>query len=98
MHNYYVYILASETRTLCVGMTRDLVRRVYQHKYGLMGGFAKKYRARKLVHYEHFFQVDAEIAREKQLKGWLRKRKMELVEEHNPGWLDLSDTIGLKME
>ncbi|HEU0016294.1 MAG TPA: GIY-YIG nuclease family protein [Longimicrobium sp.] len=98
MHNYYVYILASATRTLYVGMTRDLVRRVYEHKHGLTGGFAKKYNVNRLVHYEHFTQAAAAIAREKQLKGWLRRRKLDLVEEHNPEWQDLSAHIGLKPE
>ncbi|HEX5872944.1 MAG TPA: GIY-YIG nuclease family protein [Longimicrobium sp.] len=88
-HNYYVYILASTNRVLYVGMTNDLVRRVSQHKRGVLPGFTKRYNVDQLVYFEHTHHVDAAIAREKQIKGWVRKKKVELIESHNPQWMDL---------
>ena len=90
MGNYYVYILTNlNNRVMYVGVTNDLRRRVYEHKNKLIDGFTKKYNVDKLVYVEHFSDVRYAIKREKQLKGWRRNRKNELVETVNPGWEDL---------
>lgn len=90
MHNYYVYIMASKKNgTLYIGMTNDLIRRVYQHKAGEIEGFTKKYGIDKLVYYEHTTDVRAAIQREKQLKEWQREWKINLIEKMNPKWDDL---------
>lgn len=90
MKNYYVYILAGRRNgTLYIGVTNDLVRRVYEHKYGLVSGFTKRYHVHILVYYEQWQDVTQAILREKQLKKWKRKWKLVLVEESNPDWLDL---------
>ena len=88
---YFVYLLTSPSQTLYVGVTNDLPRRMSQHKDGLTPGFASKYRVDKLVYYEEFDDVRNAIAREKQIKGMRRDRKMQLVESMNPQWNDLSD-------
>lgn len=92
---FYVYILASVQRTLYIGVTNDLRRRVQEHKAGKISGFTSKYRVNRLVHYEVAQDAEGAIRREKQLKGWVRRRKVELIEEGNPQWEDLSDRIGL---
>jgi putative endonuclease len=92
---FYVYILASIQRTLYIGVTNDLRRRVYEHKVGAIPGFTKQYRVNRLVYFEVADDAEGAIRREKQLKGWVRRRKMELIEEGNPEWEDLSDRIGL---
>ena len=88
---YYIYILASRSRTLYIGVTDDLIRRIYEHKNGMVDGFSKKYRTNRLVYYETTNDVWAAITREKQLKGWLRKKKVALIEFVNPLWGDLSE-------
>jgi len=91
---YYVYILASRRNgTLYVGVTNNLARRVYEHKQGLVPGFTTKYRVHLLVHYEPYEDVREAIAREKRVKRWLRKWKLELIEKHNPTWQDLYDQV-----
>ncbi len=91
---YYVYILASKRNgTLYVGVTSNLVRRVYEHKNDLVKGFTEKYGVHMLVHYESCESVESTIRREKQLKEWQRKGKLRLVEEPNPQWRDLYDEI-----
>ena len=90
MKSYYVYILASISGTLYTGMTNDLERRVWEHKEGKTQGFTQKYKAKKLVYFEDTGSVHAAIEREKQIKGWVRKKKIELVESMNPKWEDLS--------
>ncbi len=75
-----------------IGMTNDLQRRLYEHKNELIEGFTKRYKVHKLVYFEETTDVKAAIEREKQLKGWLRKRKNELVETTNPEWKDLSQS------
>jgi putative endonuclease len=98
MKNYYVYILTNEARTLYIGVTNDLERRLYEHKNKLIEGFTKKYNLTKLVYYETTTDIRDAIAREKQLKElvlslpkeWLRIKKITLIEESNPGWDDLS--------
>ncbi|MFH1759085.1 MAG: GIY-YIG nuclease family protein [Patescibacteria group bacterium] len=90
MKIYYVYILASKRRgTLYVGVTDYLMRRVYQHKHGLVEGFTKKYKVNRLVYYEQTNDVMSAINREKQLKRWRRQWKIELIEKDNPEWKDL---------
>ena len=93
--NYYVYILSNVTGTaIYIGVTRDLVRRVYEHKHKLdPNSFTAKYDIHKLVYYESTSDVRAAIEREKQLKGWNRKHKNKLVESMNPRWEDLYDSI-----
>jgi putative endonuclease len=92
---YYVYIVASISRTLYIGVTNDLRRRVYQHKMGNIPGFTARYKVNRLVYFESAEEAEAAIAREKQLKGWVRRRKLALIEAENPEWNDLSDRIGL---
>ena len=87
---YYVYMLASRTRRLYVGMTNDLHRRVLQHRTKAIEGFASKYNIERLVWYESTSQVLDAIAREKQIKGWRREKEVELIEEDNPDWADLA--------
>jgi putative endonuclease len=92
--SYYVYILASSRNgTLYVGVTNDLVRRVYEHKNGLVPGFTKKYSVHLLVHWEEFSEIVEAIAREKRVKRWLRTWKLELIERNNPTWRDLYDDL-----
>ena len=95
MHTYYVCIVASLQKTLYVGVTSDLRGRVYQHKTGAVAGFTKRYRVNRLVYFEFHADVRAAISREKQLKGWVRQRKVELIEAENAEWEDLSERIGL---
>ena len=91
MNKYYVYILTSKTNTtMYVGVTNDINRRLYEHKNGLIDGFTKKYNVHKLVYLEETDSIDDAIAREKQLKGWKRDKKNQLVETMNPEWKDLS--------
>ncbi|MDI6758929.1 MAG: GIY-YIG nuclease family protein [Candidatus Omnitrophota bacterium] len=90
MKSYYVYILASKRNgTLCIGVTNDLVRRVYEHKQGLVEGFTKKYNVHNLVYFEETNDVESAIIREKRLKKWNRKWKIELIEKNNLEWKDL---------
>ena len=95
MRTYCVYILASTQRTLYVGVTRDLRRRVYEHKRGLVPGFTRRYNVNRLVWFEAHRDARAAITREKQLKGWSRARKVALIECENAEWDDLSPAIGL---
>jgi len=87
---YYVYILSSRSRNLYVGVTNNITRRVAEHRQELVPGFTKRYRIHRLVHVEPFRNILAAIAREKQIKGWLRAKKIALIEEQNPGWDDLA--------
>jgi putative endonuclease len=91
MKQYYVYIMTNNSRTLYTGVTGNLIRRVYEHRNKLVEGFAQKYNITKLVHYEITSDVQAAIQREKQIKGWLRKKKIALMEATNPKWRDLSE-------
>jgi putative endonuclease len=88
---YFVYILASKSRRLYVGVTNDLERRLYEHKQKLADGFTAKYHIDRLVHFEETSEVLAAIEREKQIKGWLREKKVSLIESNNPTWEDLSE-------
>ena len=87
---YYVYIMTNSTHRLYTGMTNDLHRRIYEHKNKLTPGFTKKYNLTWLVYYESTSNVTAAIEREKQIKGWLRSKKVALIESLNPQWKDLS--------
>jgi putative endonuclease len=90
MNTYYVYILAShKCGTLYVGITNDLIRRVYEHKYDMIPGFTKRYHINQLVYFEDTPDVSSAIAREKLLKKWCRAWKIELIERDNPQWKDL---------
>jgi putative endonuclease len=89
---YCVYMMASESGVLYIGVTNDLERRVIEHKKKMVPGFSARYNVQKLVYFESFGNVQDAIAREKQLKGWLRKRKVALIESSNPHWNDLSPT------
>jgi putative endonuclease len=88
--NYYVYILGSYSGTLYIGVTGKLRHRIWQHKEHVIEGFTTQYDVTRLLYVEVFHQVSNAIAREKQLKGWRRAKKIALVEESNPQWKDLS--------
>lgn len=90
MSQYYVYIMASRSRTLYTGVTGDLERRVFEHKEKLVPGFTAKYKIERLVYFEIAEDVHAAISREKQIKGWTRSKKLALIDSVNPTWKDLS--------
>lgn len=90
----WVYILASRSRRLYVGVTRDLQRRWYQHVAGTADGFTRRYRIHRLVHAEMTPRLSDAIRREKQIKGWRRSKKVVLVETGNPTWDDLAEVWG----
>ncbi len=90
MRECAVYVMANNSRTLYVGVTSDLEQRVYQHKHKLVKGFTSKYNVTKLVWYESFPDIEQAIEGEKRLKGWLRLKKVVLIESRNPNWEDLS--------
>jgi putative endonuclease len=91
---YYVYILSNKyNNVLYVGITNDLIRRVYEHKNKLVEGFTEKYNVDKLVYYELFNDPINAITREKQLKGYSRKKKVELINSFNPEWKDLYESL-----
>ena len=93
---YYVYILASRIGgTLYIGVTGNLVRRVYQHREKLMRGFTERYGVTRLVYFEQFGEIGQAIRREKQLKKWNRAWKVRLIEEKNPNWDDLYPSIAI---
>jgi putative endonuclease len=89
-HNYFVYMIASISRVLYIGMTNDLHRRVSEHKNGLIEGFSKQYKCHRLVYYESFDDVSKAIDREKQLKRWSRVKKEWLIKQRNPTWEGLA--------
>jgi putative endonuclease len=94
MKQYYVYILASKKNgTLYIGVTNNLLKRVYEHKNNLIGGFTKKYRVHNLVYYEAYSNIHDAIAREKRMKKWERNWKIELIKKANPKWEDLYDKL-----
>ena len=88
---YYVYIMTNKSRTLYTGVTNNLMRRVYEHKNKLVPGFTSKYNIQFLVYYEAGNDINAAVAREKQIKGWLRSKKIALIDSMNPQWKDLSE-------
>ena len=89
MPTYHVYILTNQSRTLYIGMTSDLMRRMEEHRSGAVSGFTSQYNVTQLVYYETTEDVQAAIARERQLKRWRRSKKLGLVDAVNPGWRDL---------
>jgi len=96
-HKYWVYIVASRSGTLYIGMTNNIERRMWEHKSGEFEGFASKYHCDCLVYYESFSEVVKAINREKQLKGWVRRKKTALIESVNPRWQDLAEKWGAQM-
>ena len=90
MRTFYIYIMASHSRVLYVGVTNDLVRRVNEHKAGRIPGFTTTYRVTRLVHFEAFTDIRDAIAREKEIKGWKRSRKINLIQSRNATWEDLA--------
>lgn len=94
--NYYVYILTNWNNTVMyIGVTNDLVRRLYEHKNKLNDGFTKKYNLNKLVYFELFFDINEAVKREKEIKKWRREKKNKLVESINPEWRDLGLELNL---
>ena len=87
----YVYIMASRTKTLYIGVTNDIERRAWEHKSRTLVGFTGRYNIDRLVYYEDCESIQDAIQREKQLKGWLRRKKVALIESANPEWDDLAD-------
>ena len=89
-HVYFVYMVASISRVIYIGISNNLGRRVWEHKNDMMDGFSKQYRCHRLVYYESFDDVRKAIDREKQLKAWNRSKKIWLIEQVNPTWEDLA--------
>ena len=87
---HYVYIVASRSRVLYIGSTTEIEIRMKQHREGRFGGFTKRYRCIRLVYFERFMNSANAVARERQLKGWTRAKKIALIEAINPAWEDLS--------
>jgi len=90
MKQYHIYIMTNYAKTFYTGVTDNILRRVYEHKNKIIDGFTKKYNITKLVYFEATDNIRAAIKREKQIKGWLRKKKINLIETMNPHWQDLS--------
>lgn len=92
--NYYVYILASKKHgTLYTGVTNNLAQRIYEHKTNIVDGFTKKYHVHQLVYFEIHSNIYEAITREKQIKRWNRQWKINLIEEHNPQWINLTNGV-----
>ncbi len=91
MFEYYVYIMTNKSRMLHVGVTNDLERRVFEHKMKLLPGFTNKYGLSKLVYFESTSDVTVAIEREKEIKGWVRRKKTALIHSLNPEWKDLCE-------
>ena len=89
---FFVYLMASHSRVVYIGMTSNLMRRVWEHRTGVLQGFTQRYRVYRLVHFEEYADARLATARERQLQGWSRDRKVSLVESCNPGWIDLAST------
>ena len=85
----WVYIVSGHSRCLYIGVTSELAGRMWEHKNGVYDGFTKKYKLNQLIYHEFFYDIETAIAREKQLKGWSRAKKIALIEKMNPGWEDL---------
>jgi putative endonuclease len=91
MKTYNVYIMTNRNRTLYTGVTNNLSGRISQHKQGFGSTFTSKYKINQLVYYEEYNDINEAILREKQIKGWLREKKIKLIESANPGWNNLSE-------
>ena len=94
MKGGFVYILASKSGVLYVGVTNRLRRRIVEHRLKLVDGFSARYNVTRLVYYQEFGDIRNAIAREKQIKGWLRAKKIALIESTNPRWKDLAEELG----
>jgi putative endonuclease len=90
MREYYVYIMSNKSRMIYTGVTNNLERRVHEHKMKLIPGFTSRYGLDKLIFYESTNDVTAAIEREKEIKGWVRRKKTALINSVNPEWKDLS--------
>ncbi|MFH1838889.1 MAG: GIY-YIG nuclease family protein [Patescibacteria group bacterium] len=88
---YCVYIMSNQSYRIYTGVTSSLTKRVYEHKKKIISGFTERYNLTRLVYYETTQDVESAIAREKELKGWRREKKINLIESQNPRWKDLSD-------
>ena len=91
MKHYYVYIMTNRSKTLYTGVTNNLQLRMYEHQHHLIAGFTSKYQITRLVYFEETSDVNVALAREKHIKGWLRAKKVALIESINPDWQDLSE-------
>jgi putative endonuclease len=99
LNSYYVYIITNQhNKVLYTGVTNSLERRIYEHKHKLVDGFSKKYNLDKLVYFESFCNIKDAIAAEKTIKGWIRKKKIALIESINADWRDLSRDSSLHSE
>ncbi|MBN2132603.1 MAG: GIY-YIG nuclease family protein [Sedimentisphaerales bacterium] len=87
---YCIYIMTNKSGTLYTGVTGSIKTRVWQHKNGLVEGFTKRYNITRLIYYESFADISSAIAREKEIKGWVRRKKLDLIASANPQWDDLS--------
>jgi putative endonuclease len=92
MKSYFVYIMANNGKMLYTGVTSNLEKRVYEHKNHVLKGYTTKYNINRLVYFEETNDILSAIEREKQIKGWLRQKKISLIESVNPGWYDLTET------
>ena len=88
-----MYIMTNDSGTSYVGVTNNLERRVYEHKHGTVAGFTKRYKMTRLAYYETTPDVMAAVQREKEIKGWVRRKKIALIAAMNPYWRDLSETF-----
>jgi putative endonuclease len=94
MKSYYVYIITNwNNKVLYTGVTNNLERRIFEHKNKLVPGFSNRYNLNKLVFFEEFNKIDDAIVAEKKIKGWVRIKKLNLVESRNPNWVDLTEQI-----
>jgi putative endonuclease len=93
VRTYYVYIMVSASRVLYIGVTNNLVRRAWEHKQKGVPGFSARYSTKELVYFEAWGDIRAAIVREKQIKGWLRRKKVALIESFNPRWTDLTESL-----
>ena len=93
MRKYYIYILTNKSKTLYIGITNNLMRRMAEHKSGQIKGFTAKYNIGRLAYFEEYNNPRDAIIREKQLKGWLRRKKIHLINSVNPNWDDLSERL-----
>jgi putative endonuclease len=97
-HTYCVYTLASRSRNLYTGVTNNLERRMIEHRQGLVPGFTSRYKVFRLVAFELFGDIRDAIAREKEIKGWRREKKIRLIERDNPTWADLAEHLSAKQQ
>jgi putative endonuclease len=96
---YWVYIMTNRSGTLYIGLTKNLMRRIQEHRLGRVAGFTAQYKITRLIHAEPFSEVRDALGREKQLKGWTRAKKLALIAASNPDWRDLGDDwLGVSAE